>query len=286
MNSCPGLVWRSKVDSESTAERGAGVVAIPVCWKLWNVVRAVLALQAPAAASTGCGRRHLLAPRGLGNALQRSLRLAAPIRPRRGISGVPPALRRSARSPASLRGRRRPGQRSPGGRGGSPGCGGWPWLSSSGTPGSAAPDGPGAAPWRESFGRRRRRPRAGCAAGPGGWLPPARIGSLRLTARQSIRSSDEHSRKDCAGAVREAVDGSQHLGGLHRATQHGLQRSGAQGDPLSHRGRCRSFSAEAPLCRKDSVLGLRRFWSKRNCLFQPPISAWPATPCILPQRAR
>ena len=33
-----------------------------------------------------------------------------------------------------------------GGRGGSPGCGGRPWLSSSGTPGSAAPDCRGAAP--------------------------------------------------------------------------------------------------------------------------------------------
>ena len=33
-----------------------------------------------------------------------------------------------------------------GGRGGSPGGGGWPWLARAGTPGSAAPDGPGAAP--------------------------------------------------------------------------------------------------------------------------------------------
>jgi ribosomal protein S27AE len=46
-----------------------------------NAVRAVLALQPPASASTSCGRCHVLAPRGLGNALQRSLRLASPIRP-------------------------------------------------------------------------------------------------------------------------------------------------------------------------------------------------------------
>jgi len=54
----------------------------------------------------------VLAPRGLGNALQRPLR--------------------SARGTASL-------------RGGSPG-GGWPWLARAGTPGSAALAGPGAAP--------------------------------------------------------------------------------------------------------------------------------------------
>ena len=83
---------------------------------LWDAVRAVLALQPPASASTGCGRRHFLAPRGLGNALKRSLRLASPIRPRRGLSGVPPAPRRSARSTASLHGGRRTGQRRPGGR--------------------------------------------------------------------------------------------------------------------------------------------------------------------------
>ena len=33
-----------------------------------------------------------------------------------------------------------------GGRGASPGGGGWPWLARAGTPGRAAPDGPGAAP--------------------------------------------------------------------------------------------------------------------------------------------
>jgi len=50
-----------------------------------------------------------------------------------------------ARSTASLRGEWRTGQRRPGGRGDSPG-GGWPWRSRAGTPGRAAPDGPGAAP--------------------------------------------------------------------------------------------------------------------------------------------
>lgn len=49
----------------------------------WDAGRAGLALQPPAAPSTGCGRRPVLAPRGLGTALQRSRRLASPIRPRR-----------------------------------------------------------------------------------------------------------------------------------------------------------------------------------------------------------
>jgi hypothetical protein len=75
-----------------------------------ETVRAVLALQPPASASTGCGRRHMLAPRGLGNALQRTLRLASPIRPPGG-KAVWHRLR-CARATASQRSPRQTGQRS------------------------------------------------------------------------------------------------------------------------------------------------------------------------------
>jgi hypothetical protein len=50
------------------------------------------------------------------------------------------------RLPAGTRGVGRCRAAPAGGRGGAPGGGGWPWLSHAGTPGSAAPDGPGAAP--------------------------------------------------------------------------------------------------------------------------------------------
>ena len=68
-------------------------------------------------------------------------RLPPPATPCRAAAPAVCCQRRGARLAA------RPVSAAPaGGRGGAPGGGGWPWLSSSGTPGSAAPDGPEAAP--------------------------------------------------------------------------------------------------------------------------------------------
>ncbi len=91
---------------------------------LWDAVRAVLALQPPASASTSCGRRHFLAPGGLGNALKRTLRLASPIRPPGGL--VVCRQRRGALLAARPVGAARGGpvRATPaGGRGGAPGGG-------------------------------------------------------------------------------------------------------------------------------------------------------------------
>ena len=90
---------------------GAPLPGRPLQETAAKAVRAVLALQPPASASTGCGRRHVLAPRGLGNALQRTLRLASPICPPgglavwhrlRGAAPVPRPVSAAADTPSPL----------------------------------------------------------------------------------------------------------------------------------------------------------------------------------------
>jgi len=123
--------------------------------------------------------------------------------PRRGNRA--PAPRQPRSSAAALCSQHGQSARPAGGRGGSPGCSGWPWLSSAGTPGSAAPDGPGAAPGAGVAVDRWR-------AGEGPWQALRRQGNDACSCLMPVGW--------CAGGVR-----CWHVATLHQAPS----GSGAQG---------------------------------------------------------